>query len=255
MQSIIASADRRVGIVKLNDVASQNALTSRMLGELGGVVELMDLDPMIKVILLTGVGPHFCSGAATDEITSLDVTKTMASNFSGSCERLGNVKKPVIAAVDGHALGGGCELVEMCDIVIASEKAVFGHPEVTLGLVPGCGGTQRLPRVVGKARAMDMLLTARVLNAAEAYQAGLISRVVPAAHLWEEAMSVALQIATMSAPVVQMLKTAVLSGLDGPLSTGLALERRLFQLNFALADRAEGMAALNEKRAPTYQDR
>jgi enoyl-CoA hydratase/carnithine racemase len=212
----------------------------------------MDLDPTINAIVLEGEGAHFAAGADVKEMVALDASQVLLSDFSGCCERLANVKKPVIAAVEGFALGGGCELIEMCDIVIASETAKFGHPEVTLGTMSGAGGTQRLPRVIGKHWAMDLLLSGRFISAQEAYMAGLVSRIVAPSQLHSEAMYLARHIAGLSAPVVRMIKQAINEGLNDSLVAGLSLERRLFHLTFALADRKEGMEAFCARRQPIF---
>jgi enoyl-CoA hydratase/carnithine racemase len=250
---VLVSIDDAVGIVTLNRTAARNALSSALAAALDAALDRLDADPAVNAILLTGAGRHFAAGADVKEMAGLTVGEVLATDFAGCAERLGRVAKPVVAAVEGYALGGGCELVEMCDVVIAAETALFGHPEVTVGTLSGCGGTQRLPRVVGKHRAMDLLLTGRPMTAAEAHQAGLVSRLVPPDRLMEEALAVARRIASLSAPVVRMIKRAVLQGLDGSLTNGLALERNLFHLSFALADRAEGMAAFVEKRPPAFR--
>lgn len=254
-ETIITTREDAVAIVTLNRPAARNALSSLLVSELSSILSEIEVDPTSKVIVLTGAGPHFAAGADLTEMATLTVGDVLAADFAGCCERLGQMRKPIIAAVDGYALGGGCELVEMCDIVIASDRAKFGHPEVTVGTLSGCGGTQRLPRIVGKHWAMDILLSGRQLSASEAYQSGLVSRVVAQNDLMAEAMSVARRIASLSAPVVQMIKAAVLEGADSALPAALSLERKLFHLSFALGDRAEGMNAFVEKRTPQFQDR
>ncbi len=251
---VLVSIDNGIGIIKLNRTAARNALSIGMTDALDETLARMDRDSDVKVVLLTSAGDHFAAGTDVKEMSALTMGEVLASNFSGCCDRLASMKKPVIAAVDGFALGGGCEIIEMCDIVIASERAKFGHPEVTVGTLSGCGGTQRLPRVIGKHWAMDVLLTGRPLSATEAYQCGLVSRVVSADRLQDEALGIARKIASLSSPVVQMIKSAVLEGLETPLPSALALERHMFHLTFALDDRAEGMAAFVEKRQPVFRD-
>lgn len=250
---VLKSIDAGVGILRLNRPLAKNAISIELTEALSNALEELDRDASVNVILLTGEGGHFAAGADVKEMVSLDANQVLLSNFAGCCERLADVKKPVIAAVDGFALGGGCELVEMCDIVIASQTAKFGHPEVTLATMSGAGGTQRLPRVIGKHWAMDLLLTGRFISAQEAYQAGLVSRVVAPADLLSEAMDTAKRIAAFSGPVTRMIKQAVNDGLNDSLHSGLALERRLFHLTFALADRKEGMEAFCDRRQPAFK--
>src|ERR1700761_8947067 len=252
---IESSANDAVGIIRLRRAEARNALSDRMVKALNHTLERFDEEPSIKVVVLTAEGPHFAAGTDVKEMRTLTLTDVIKRDFSGCSEYLAMMRKPVIAAVEGYAFGGGCELVEMCDIVIASETARFAHPEVTVETLSGCGGTQRLPRVVGKHWAMDVLLTGRVLTALEAMQSGLVSRVVPPSRLHQEAIEIARRIAALSGPVVQMIKATVLQGLEGSLASGLALERRQFHLTFALDDRAEGMNAFTEKRSPEFRDR
>jgi enoyl-CoA hydratase len=252
---ITSTTEDAIGIVKFARVEARNALSDAMVKALDSALTRFDADPAIKVVLLTAEGPHFAAGTDVREMRPLTVTDVVTRNFSGCSEYLPVMRKPVVVAVEGYAFGGGCELVEMCDIVIASETAKFAHPEITVGTLSGCGGTQRLPRVVGKHWALDVLLTGRVLTALEAMQCGLVSRVVAADRLHEEGLGIARRIAALSGPVVQMIKATVLQGLDGSLTSGLALERRQFHLSFALDDRAEGMTAFVEKRQPAFRDR
>jgi enoyl-CoA hydratase len=251
-QLVSKSIHENVGLLKLSRPSTKNAISIELADQLGALLDEMDRDPTINAIVLEGEGNHFAAGADVKEMVSLDANQVLRNNFSGCCERLADMKKPVIAAVEGFALGGGCELIEMCDIVIASETAKFGHPEIKLGTMSGAGGTQRLPRVVGKHWAMDMLLTGRFMSAQEAYMAGLVSRIVTPAQLHSEAMYIARRIADQSAPVVKMIKQAVNEGLNDSLVSGLSLERRLFHLTFALADRKEGMEAFCERRKPIF---
>lgn len=247
------SVDHGVGIAALNRPVSKNALCRELVSVLGRALDVFEADDAVRAILLTGEGNCFAAGADIKEMLPMTAQVAIDSDYSGCCERLASVAKPVVAAVDGFALGGGCELVEMCDIVIASDRAVFAHPEVCLGTMPGAGGTQRLPKAVGKHIAMDMLLTGRHVSAEEAYRFGLVSRVVPAPELQDAARRVAMQIASLSGPVTRTIKQAVRYGMgdhDGP---GFTLERKLFQLTFALDDRKEGMDAFVNKRKPDFR--
>jgi enoyl-CoA hydratase len=250
---VLKTIDDGVGVLRLNRPAAKNALSVELIEVLRCELESLEGDASVNAILLMGEGGHFAAGADVKEMALLDANQVLLKNFAGCCEKLADITKPTIAAVEGFALGGGCELVEMCDIVIASETAKFGHPEVTLGTMSGAGGTQRLSRVVGKHWAMDLLLTGRFISALEACQAGLVSRVVASAQLQEEAMSVAKRVASLSAPVTKLIKHAVNAGLNDSLVSGLALERRLFHLTFALADRREGMEAFCDRRQPAFK--
>jgi len=254
-QTVLRTIGGGVGTLKLNRPAQKNALSLELTESLAEALDEFDRDYRVKVIILGGVGDHFAAGADVTEMVSFTASDVLLGDFSGCCVQLANVQKPVIAVVEGYALGGGCELVEMCDIVIASETAKFGHPEVTLGTMSGAGGTQRLSQVAGKHKAMDLLLTGRFISAQEAFNSGMVSRVVPPSQLWQEAAAVADRIAGLSAPVVRMIKQAVSEGLNDSLTSGLAIERKLFQLTFALSDRAEGMAAFVQKRAPCFKGR
>ncbi|MCL5044869.1 enoyl-CoA hydratase-related protein [Acidiferrobacter sp.] len=247
--------ERGIATVTLNRPHARNAISTAMAGELARALDRLDEDGAVKVLLLTGVGGHFAAGADVKEMLLMTLSHALATDFSGCCPRLGTVRKPVIAAIDGFALGGGMELVEMCDVVVASTRARFAHPEVTLGTMSGAGGTQRLARLTGRHIAMDLLLTGRVIRAEEAHRLGIVSRVVAPEKLMGEARAIARQIASLSFPVVQMIKQSVNRAFEGPLSDGLALEHRLFQLTFALDDRLEGMTAFAEKRPPHFQDR
>jgi len=224
--------------------------------ELGAALYGFDADDGVGAILITGSAKAFAAGADIGAMKDFDFQHAYKSNYiTRDWEHIRNVRKPVIAAVAGYALGGGCELAMMCDLVIAAETAKFGQPEINLGILPGSGGTQRLPRAVGKAKAMDLCLTARMMDAAEAERAGLVSRVVPAAKLMEEAMAVAEKIAAYSLPVVMMIKESVNRAYESTLSEGVLFERRLFHAAFALDDQKEGMAAFVEKRKPKFKHR
>lgn len=250
---VVARMEDRVGMAILNRPSARNALCEALVEELTQVLDAFDADPAIGAILITGAGRDFAAGADLKEMLGMTADEVLAADFSGCCVRLGTVGKPVVAAVDGHALGGGCELVEMCDVVIAADTACFGHPEFTVGTMPGAGGTQRLAKTLGKHAAMDVLLTGRRLTAAEACRFGLVSRVVPAPDLQKEAMEVAARIAAGSAPVARMIKQAVRHSLADADATGLALERSLFHRTFSLGDRREGMRAFVEKRRPVFR--
>jgi len=224
--------------------------------ELGAALQEFDADDGIGAIVITGNDKAFAAGAdigAMKDWSYMDVFK--AEYITRNWETLRRVRKPVIAAVMGFALGGGCELAMMCDIVIAAETAKFGQPEIKLGVIPGAGGTQRLPRAVGKAKAMDLILTGRMMDAAEAERAGLVSRVVPAAQALDEAINVGKQVAALSIPSVMMAKEAINRAYEAPLAEGLLFERRLFHALFATADQKEGMAAFVAKRKAQFQNK
>jgi enoyl-CoA hydratase len=245
----------KVGIVTLNRPKQLNALNDQLMDELGLALKAFDADESIGCMIITGSEKAFAAGADIGAMASY----TFADVFKGdyitrNWEQIRAIRKPVIAAVAGYALGGGCELAMMCDIVIAAESAKFGQPEVNLGILPGSGGTQRLPRAVGKAKAMDLCLTARMMDAAEAERAGLVSRVVPNDKLMEEAMAVADKIASYSLPVAMMIKESVNRAYESTLSEGVLFERRLFHAAFALDDQKEGMAAFVEKRKPKFRN-
>lgn len=255
-QNILVETRDRVGLVTLNRPKALNALNDALMDELGAALRKFDADDGIGAIVITGSEKAFAAGAdiaAMKDWSYMDVYK---SDFiSRNWDDLKRVRKPVIAAVAGFALGGGCELVMMCDIVIAADSARFGQPEIKLGIIPGAGGTQRLPRAVGKAKAMDLVLTARMMDAQEAERAGLVSRVVPAASLLEEALAAGKTIAQFSLPAVMMAKEAVQRAFEAPLGEGLLFERRLFHSLFASADQKEGMNAFIEKRPPRFEHR
>jgi enoyl-CoA hydratase len=243
----------RVGLLTLNRPKALNALNDELMDRLGEALVAFDADPDIGAIVITGSEKAFAAGAdigAMKDWTYMDVFK--ADYITRNWEIIRRVRKPVIAAVAGYALGGGCELAMMCDILIAADNARFGQPEIKLGIIPGAGGTQRLPRAVGKAKAMDMALTARMMDAAEAERVGLVSRVVPVARLMEEAIEAATVIASMSLPSVMMAKEAVNRAFEAPLSDGLLFERRLFHSLFATQDQKEGMEAFIAKRQAVF---
>ncbi len=255
-QNILVDRRERVGLITLNRPQALNALNDALMDELDAALLAFDSDEGIGAVVVTGSEKAFAAGAdigAMKEWSYMDVYKS--DYITRNWETLRRVRKPVIAAVAGFALGGGCELAMMCDIVIAADSAKFGQPEIKLGIIPGAGGTQRLPRAVGKAKAMDLVLTGRMMDAIEAERAGLVSRVVPAAQLLDEAIGVATQIAAFSLPVVMMAKESINRAYEAPLTEGMLFERRLFHSLFATADQKEGMAAFVGKRKPQFQNK
>jgi len=255
-ENILVETHGRVGLIRLNRPKALNALNDALMNELGSALRNFDADDGIGAIVITGSEKAFAAGAdigAMKDWTYIDVFR---SDFiSRNWEDLKKIRKPVIGAVAGFALGGGCELAMMCDILIAADTARFGQPEIKIGIIPGAGGTQRLPRAVGKAKAMDLILTGRMMDAQEAERAGLVSRVVPADKLMEEAIAAGALIAQFSLPAVMMAKEAVQRAFEAPLSEGMLFERRLFHSLFASADQKEGMSAFIEKRAPRFEHR
>jgi enoyl-CoA hydratase len=255
-ENILLETRGRTGLIRLNRPKQLNALNDALMDELGDALAKLDADDGIGAIVITGNEKAFAAGAdigAMKDWGYMDVYKS--GYITRNWERMKSVRKPVIAAVAGFALGGGCELAMMCDIVIAADSARFGQPEIKLGVMPGAGGTQRLPRAVGKAKAMDLVLTGRMMDAQEAERAGLVSRVVAADKLLDEALAVAAQIAGFSLPSVMMAKEAVNRAYEAPLSEGILFERRLFHALFATEDQKEGMAAFVEKRKPDFKHR
>ena len=254
-ETILVETRGKVGLVTLNRPKALNALNSQVLADLLAAFKAFDAGPAIAAIVLTGSEKAFAAGADIKEMQSRDyVEMYLADTFAG-WEDFTRTRKPVIAAVAGYALGGGCELAMMCDFIIAADTAKFGQPEITLGVMPGMGGSQRLARFVGKSKAMDMVLTGRMMDAAEAERCGLVSRVVPAADLVEEALKAAGKIAEFSLPAVIMAKEAVNRSYETTLSEGLRFERRMFHSMFALEDQKEGMAAFAEKRPARFRNR
>jgi enoyl-CoA hydratase len=255
-ENILVETRGRVGLITLNRPKALNALNDDLMTELGAALLAFDDDDAIGAIVITGSEKAFAAGAdigAMKDWSYMDVFKS--EYITRNWETLRRVRKPVIAAVAGYALGGGCELAMMCDLIIATDSARFGQPEIKLGIIPGAGGTQRLPRAVGKAKAMDLALTARLMDAQEAERAGLVSRVVPAAALLDEAIAAATVIAGFPLPAVMMAKEAINRAYEVPLSEGLLFERRLFHSLFATEDQKEGMAAFVAKRAPQFKHR
>jgi len=251
-ETIIVERRGRIGIVRLNRPQALNALNATLRNELLGAVEAFDADAEVGCILITGSDKAFAAGADIKEMADKSYIDIFRADYAADYERLTRVRKPVIAAVAGFALGGGCELAMMCDFIIAADNAKFGQPEIKLGIIPGIGGTQRLARAVGKAKAMDLILTGRMMDAAEAERSGLVARVVPAARLMEEALKVAETIAAMSQPSLLAAKEAVNRSFETSLAEGVRFERRVFHALFATKDRKEGMAAFIEKRPPRF---
>lgn len=253
-ESILTATDGAVGIITLNRPEALNALNSRITAELSQAVAAFDADPAIGAIVVTGSERAFAAGADIKEIKDKTFAEVYEEQLiTATWEGLSRVRKPTIAAVSGHAIGGGCEVALMCDIIIASETARFALPETTIGIIPGAGGTQRLTRIVGKAVAMDMILTGRALSAQEALAMGLVSRVVPAGTHVAEAVAIAVRISASSGPVVRLAKEAVNQAYETHLQEGLYVERRLLYATFALEDRREGMNAFAEKRKPIFR--
>ena len=254
-ENIITEARGKVGLITLNRPKALNALNDKLIDELGAALDAFEADDGIGSIVLTGSEKAFAAGAdigAMSEWNFMDVYKT--NYISRNWDRIARCRKPLIAAVAGFALGGGCELAMMCDMIYAADSAKFGQPEIKLGVIPGSGGTQRLPRAVGKAKAMDMGLTSRFMDAADAERVGLVARIFPADKLLEETMAAAAAIAGDSLPVVMMIKESVNRSYESGLQEGLLFERRSFHATFALADQKEGMKAFIEKRKPVFRD-
>jgi enoyl-CoA hydratase/carnithine racemase len=252
---IVETADA-VTLIRLNRPQALNALNNQLMDEMTAALDAAEADPAVRCIVITGSERAFAAGADIKEMASKSYADVYGEDFiTRNWERAARCRKPVIAAVAGYALGGGCELAMMCDFIIAAENARFGQPEITLAVSPGAGGTQRLPRFVGKAKAMDMVLTGRMMDAAEAERCGLVSRVVPADKLMDEAMAAARTIAGLSPNAVSLTKEMVNAAFETPLTQGVKLERRLFHSLFAFEDQKEGMAAFIEKRKPAFKGR
>ena len=248
--------NRQVGIITLNRPKQLNALNDQLMDELGAALTAFDADEHIGCIILTGSEKAFAAGADISAMAELDFANAYGKDFiTRNWEQIRQVRKPVIAAVSGFALGGGCELAMMCDFIIAADNARFGQPEIKLGILPGAGGTQRLPRAVGKAKAMDMALTGRMMDASEAERAGLVSRVVPFDKLMDEALDAALMICDYGQISVMATKESVNRAFESTLSDGLMFERRLFHAMFATSDQKEGMQAFLAKRKPVFKHR
>ena len=252
---IVVETRDQAGFVKLNRPKAMNALNSELIAELNRALDIFESGEEIGAIVITGSDTAFAAGADIKEMQSKDYVDVFSSDFIGKWDRLSRCRKPVIAAVAGYALGGGCELAMMCDFIIAADNARFGQPEINLGTFPGSGGTQRLPNAVGKSKAMDMILTGRTMDVEEAERIGLVSRVVPLSDLVAESLRVANKIASLSKPSVAMAKEAINRSFESSLSEGVLFERRLFYSTFALEDQKEGMSAFIEKRPPVFRDR
>lgn len=255
-ENIIVETKGKVGLVTLNRPKALNALCAALIAELGQALDAFEADDNVGCIVLTGSERAFAAGADIKEMASKTYMDVYLADFiTNGWERVTKCRKPIVAAVAGFALGGGCEVAMMCDFILAADTAKFGQPEITIGTIPGAGGTQRLTRFVGKSKAMEMCLTGRMMDAAEAERAGLVSRVVPAADLLPEALKVAEKIAGLSRPIVLMAKDAVNRAYETTLSEGVHFERRLFHSTFATEDQKEGMAAFVEKRPPGWKNR
>ncbi|EKE71525.1 MULTISPECIES: enoyl-CoA hydratase [Oceanibaculum] len=254
-ENIIAEKKGAVGVITLNRPKALNALSAGLIADLGAALDDFESDAEIGCILVTGSEKAFAAGADIKEMAGFSYMDAYKADFiTRGWERLAQCRKPVIAAVAGYALGGGCEIAMMCDFILAADTAKFGQPEITIGTIPGAGGTQRLTRFVGKSKAMEMCLTGRMMDAEEAERAGLVSRIIPAAELMDEAMKTAERIAGMSKPAVMMAKESVNRAYETTLAEGVRFERRLFHSTFATADQKEGMAAFIEKRKPAFRD-
>ncbi|WP_271892433.1 enoyl-CoA hydratase [Candidatus Phyllobacterium onerii] len=254
-ENIIVETREKVGFIQLNRPKALNALNSALLAELAEALEAFDKDNTVGAIVLTGSEKAFAAGADIKEMQTLEFADAYLGDYFSEWERVTRLRKPLIAAVAGYALGGGCELAMMCDFIIAADSAKFGQPEITLGVMPGMGGSQRLTRFVGKSKSMDMCLTGRMMDANEAERSGLVSRVVPAGELIDEAMKAAGKIASFSLPVVMMTKETINRAYETTLAEGLRFERRVFHSMFALEDQREGMNAFAEKRTPDFKNR
>jgi enoyl-CoA hydratase len=254
-ETILVETKGKVGLITLNRPQALNALNGQLIGEINQALDGFEKDAGIGCVVLTGSEKAFAAGADIKEMQSRTFPGTYLDDKFADWDRIGQRRKPIIAAVSGFALGGGCELAMMCDFIIAADNAKFGQPEITLGVMPGMGGSQRLTRFVGKSKAMEMCLTGRMMDAAEAERSGLVSRIVPAADLVDEAVKVAARIADFSLPAVMMVKEAVNRAYETTLSEGLRFERRVFHSMFALADQKEGMTAFVEKRKPDFKNR
>ena len=254
-ETIIVTAEGKVGLITLNRTHALNALNALLIKELNRALDGFEADPEIGCIVITGSEKAFAAGVDIKEMHKKTFVEAYGSDFIAPFDRISHCRKPIIAAVAGYALGGGCELAMSCDIILAGDNAVFGQPEINLGIMPGAGGTQRLTRAVGKSKAMDLCLTGRMMDAAEAERSGLVSRIVPADKLMAEALAAAEKIASMSRPAAAMAKEAINRAFETPLSEGMNVERNLFHSTFALEDRSEGMAAFIEKRKPVNKNR
>ncbi|MGR7995723.1 enoyl-CoA hydratase [Xanthobacter sp. ZOL 2024] len=253
-ETILLERHDRVAVVTLNRPQALNALNSQVMRELTALLLDLDQDPGVGCVVIAGSEKAFAAGADIKEMQPQSYMDMYSADFFAGWDALGRVRKPIIAAVSGFALGGGCELAMMCDFIIASETARFGQPEIKLGVMPGIGGSQRLTRVIGKAKAMEMCLAGRMMDAAEAERSGLVTRIVPVADLLKDALATAATIAGMSTPIAMMVKESVNRSYETSLAEGIRFERRVFHATFATADQKEGMAAFVEKRPPQFSN-
>jgi len=255
-EMIVVETHGRVGLIRLDRPKALNALCAQLITELEDAIDRFEADEAIGCMVLTGSEKAFAAGADIKEMSSKSYMDVFMADFiTVGWERVSRARKPVIAAVAGYALGGGCEIAMMCDMIICAENAKFGQPEINLGTIPGCGGTQRLARFVGKSKAMDMCLTGRMMGADEAERSGLVTRVVPADKLMEDAMATAASIAAKSLPITMICKESVNRAYETTLAEGVRFERRLFHSTFATEDKMEGMAAFVDKRTPAFHHR
>ena len=254
-QNVLVEAKGRVGVIRFNRPQALNALNAALVAELNTALEAFEKDDGIGCILITGSEKAFAAGADIKEMAGMSYADVSLGDFAGDQDRISHMRKPVVAAVAGFALGGGCEMAMQCDLIIAADNAKFGQPEIKLGVIPGIGGTQRLTRAIGKAKAMDLVLTGRMMDATEAERSGLVARVVPAASLMEEAMKIAEAIAGMGLPSVYAAKESVNRAFEATLKEGLLFERRVFHGLFATEDQKEGMAAFVEKRPAKFKNK
>ena len=254
-ENIIVETHDRVGLIRLNRPKALNALCAALVSELNQALDAFEADDAVGCIVLTGSERAFAAGADIRELQGYSYMEAYTKGLIESWQRITQMRKPVIAAVAGYALGGGCEFAMMCDFIIAADNAKFGQPEILIGTIPGSGGTQRLTRLVGKSKAMELVLTGRQIDAAEAERSGLVARVVPLADLMPEALKTAEKIAALSRPVVALAKECVNRALETTLAEGVLFERRVFHSTFATEDQKEGMAAFAEKRPPTFKHR
>lgn len=255
-ENILVETHGNVGLIRLNRPQALNALSPALVKELGEAVAAFEADENIRCLVITGSEKAFAAGADIKVMKGWDYMDVYKADFiTADWERVAQCRKPIIAAVAGYALGGGCEMAMMCDFILAAETAKFGQPEITIGTIPGAGGTQRLPRFVGKSKAMEMALTGRMMDAQEAERCGLVSRIVPAADLVQEAIKTAQKIADLSLPIVMMAKESVNRAFETTLGEGVRFERRLFHSTFGTEDQKEGMTAFAEKRKPSFKHR
>jgi len=254
-ETVRVEIDGRVGIITLHRPEALNAINAQLIQDLSAALDALEADPGVGCLILTGSPKAFAAGADIKEMVDKTFLDVFYDDFCAASHRIAQARKPTIAAVAGYALGGGCELAMQCDLIIAADNARFGQPEIKLGIIPGIGGTQRLTRAVGKAKAMDLILTGRMMDAAEAERSGLVARVVPLANLMDETMKAAETIAGMSLPSVMIAKEAVNRAFETTLAEGITFERRVFHSLFATQDRREGMLAFVEKRPPRFEHR